>query len=80
MAKDEDQFELKLGRVRSRTGGLRRARSLQSQLIGKFGRAGGDWKTAGLGSSSSRPSGRFNARGRGTKLSQRFTHACGRGG
>jgi type IV secretory pathway VirD2 relaxase len=77
MAQDEDQFELKLGRMRSRAGGLRRARSLQSQLIGRIGRAGGDWKTAGLGSGNLRPSGRFNARGRGAKLAPSVPSSSG---
>jgi type IV secretory pathway VirD2 relaxase len=63
MAKDDDQFELKLGRMRSRTGGLRKARSLQSQLIGKIGRAGGDWRS--LTATPKRASDRFNSRGRG---------------
>jgi type IV secretory pathway VirD2 relaxase len=66
MAKDDDQFEIKLGRMRSRTGGLRRARSLQSQLIGKIGRAGGDWRS--LSSAPARPSARFNSRGRGRQF------------
>lgn len=67
MAKDDDQFELKLGRMRSRNGGLRRARSLQSQLIGKIGRAGGDWRS--LIPRPARLSGRFNSRGRGHAFS-----------
>src|SRR5262245_52640891 len=66
MAKDDDQFEIKLGRMRSRAGGLRRARSLQSQFIGKIGRAGGDWRSRPL--ASARPTGRFNARGRGRQI------------
>lgn len=77
MAKDEDQFELNLGRMRSGAGGLRRARSLQSQLMARTGRAGGDWKKIGLGSGSSRPSGRFNSRGRAARLSPRFNRSSG---
>ena len=75
MAKDEDQFELKFGRMRSRTGGLRRARSLQSQLIGKIGRAGGDWRS--LSATPKRASGRFNSRGRGRKFSSALVKSSG---
>jgi len=76
MATDDDQFELKLARARSITG-LRGARSLQSQLIGRIGRAGGNWKTTSLGSAGSRASGRFNGRGRAAKLSARFNRPSG---
>jgi len=45
-------------------------RSLQSQLIGRIARGGGDWRTASFSSGPARQSGRFNARGRGAKLSR----------
>jgi type IV secretory pathway VirD2 relaxase len=43
---------------------------LQSQLIGRIARAGGDWRSASLRLAPSRQSGRFNAHGRGAKLSR----------
>lgn len=67
MAKDDDQFELKLGPMRSGTGRLHRARSLQSQLISRIARGGRDWHIHSSG--PARQSGRFNARGRGARLS-----------
>jgi type IV secretory pathway VirD2 relaxase len=67
MAEDENTFEPRLGRpgkVRGRAG---RARSLQSQLIGRIARASGDWRSASL-PSPARKTGRFNAHGRGSKF------------
>jgi type IV secretory pathway VirD2 relaxase len=43
---------------------------LQSQLIGRLTRAGGDWRRASLLVGPARQTGRFNARGRGSKLSR----------
>jgi type IV secretory pathway VirD2 relaxase len=43
---------------------------LQSQLIGRIARAGGDWRSASLPLGSARQSDRFNARGRGSKLAR----------
>jgi type IV secretory pathway VirD2 relaxase len=71
MAQDDNRFEPRLGRMRSRRGGLRRARSIQSRLIERIARAGGDWRTAAVALASSRGTGRFNARGRGAKLAGR---------
>jgi len=68
MADEENNFEPRLGRIRSRQ--RRAARSLQSQLIGRIARAGGNWRSASLPPGPARPSGRFNARGRGAKLSR----------
>lgn len=64
MADEEDRFEPRLGRIRSGKG---RSRSLQSQLIGRIARGGGDWRS--FSSSVARQSGRFNARGRGGRFS-----------
>jgi type IV secretory pathway VirD2 relaxase len=68
MADEENRFEPRLGRPGK--GGTRsgRARSLQSQLIGRLARGGRDWRTASFPSGSVRQSGRFNTRGRGGKL------------
>lgn len=76
MAQDDDQFELKLGRMRS-TKARRSARSLQSQIIGRIGRAGGDVRRVGAKSASAKPSGRFNARGRGARLGLRLGDPSG---
>jgi type IV secretory pathway VirD2 relaxase len=43
---------------------------MQSQLIGRIARAGGDWRSASLPLGPARQSGRFNAHGRGAKLSR----------
>jgi hypothetical protein len=43
---------------------------LQSQLIGRIARAGGDWRSASLPLGPAHPSGRFNSYGRGAKLSR----------
>jgi type IV secretory pathway VirD2 relaxase len=69
MANEENRFEPQLGRIRSGKGD-RSSRSLQSLLIGRIARGGGDWRTASFSSRSGRQSGRFNARGRGAKLSR----------
>jgi type IV secretory pathway VirD2 relaxase len=50
---------------------------LQSQLIGRIARGGGDWRTASFSSKSERQSGRFNARGRGAKLSRLVPGSAG---
>jgi type IV secretory pathway VirD2 relaxase len=68
MADEENRFELRLGRSRTGTARGGRARSLQSQLIGRIARGGGDWRF--LSSGPARQTGRFNARGRGAKLSR----------
>jgi type IV secretory pathway VirD2 relaxase len=43
---------------------------LQSQLIGRIARGGGNWRTTSFPPGSVQQSGRFNARGRGRKLSR----------
>ncbi len=53
------------------------ARSLQSQIIGRVGRAGGDVRRVGGKAAPRDPSGRFNARGRGAKLASRFGGTSG---
>jgi type IV secretory pathway VirD2 relaxase len=69
MTDDENKFEPRLGRPgKERTRGGR-ARALQSQLIGRIARAGGDWRSASLPLGPARASGRFNSHGRGAKLS-----------
>ena len=69
MADDENRFEPRLGRLGRGRGRAGRQRSLQSQLIGRIARGGGDWRTAFSSFSPARQSGRFNARGRGSKFS-----------
>lgn len=71
VAQDEDQFELKLGRIRT-SKGRRSARPLQSQIIGRVGRGGGDVRGIGGRATPAKPSGRFNARGRGATPGLRF--------
>jgi type IV secretory pathway VirD2 relaxase len=68
MADDENRFEPRLGRPGKGRGRAGRQRSLQSQLIGRIARGGGDWRRATSSSNPARQSGRFNARGRGSKL------------
>jgi type IV secretory pathway VirD2 relaxase len=70
MADEEDRFEPRLGRPAKGRGRAGRARSLQSQLIGRIARVGGDWRSASLPFGPPRQTGRFNARGRGSKLSR----------
>jgi type IV secretory pathway VirD2 relaxase len=67
MANEENRFEPQLGRMRSRKGRRGAQRALQSLLISKIARGGGDWRT--LSSGPVRQSGRFNARGRAGRLS-----------
>jgi len=69
MADEENRFEPHLGRPGKGKGRAGRARSLQSQLIGRIARAGGGRRGASSSSVTPRPSGRFNAHGRGAKLS-----------
>jgi hypothetical protein len=67
MADEENRFEPRLGLMRSGKSRARSLRSLQSQLIGRIARAGGDWRSRSSPRASQ--SGRFNARGRGRKFS-----------
>jgi len=74
MADEENRFEPRLGRMRSGKG-AGSSRSLQSLLIGRIARGGGDWRS--LSSGPARQSGRFNARGRGAKFSAGFASSSG---
>jgi type IV secretory pathway VirD2 relaxase len=66
MADEENRFEPRLGRIRSGKGRGSSRRMLQSLLIGRIARSGGDWRSLSTG--PARPSGRFNSRGRGRKF------------
>jgi type IV secretory pathway VirD2 relaxase len=68
MANEDNRFEPRIGRLGKGRGRGGRARALQSQLIGRIARAGGDWRSASFSSVTARQSGRFNARGRGGEL------------
>jgi type IV secretory pathway VirD2 relaxase len=70
MADEENRFEPRLGRPGKGRGRGGRARALQSQLIGRIARAGGDWRGVAFAPGPGRQSGRFNARGRGAQLSR----------
>lgn len=75
MADDENRFEPRLGRMRSGKGRGRSPRLLQSLLIGRIARGGGDWRS--LSSGPTRQSGRFNSRGRGRKFSGAIASSSG---
>lgn len=75
MADEEDRFEPRLGRMRGGKGRASAQRSLQSLLIGRIARGGGDWRS--LSSGPTRQSGRFNAHGRGAKFSAGFASSSG---
>jgi len=75
MAHEENRFEPRLGRMRGGKGRANAQPSLQSLLIGRIARGGGDWRS--LSSGSARQSGRFNARGRGAKFSAAFAKSSG---
>src|SRR6185437_8865084 len=68
MADEENRFEPRLGQMRVGRSSARVRRTWQSLLIGRIARGGGDWRL--LSSGRARPSGRFNAQGRGAKLSR----------
>lgn len=70
MADEENRFEPRLGGPGKGRGRGGRARALQSQLIGRIARAGGDWRSASFTIGSPRQPGRFNARGRGATWSR----------
>src|SRR5690348_9419569 len=77
MADEENRFEPRLGRPGKGRGRAGRQRSLQSQLIGRIARGGGDWRTASFSPAAARQSGRFNARGRGSKSSLAIARSSG---
>lgn len=69
---DEDQdFEPQLGRMRDGKGGKRARRALQSILIARIARGGGDFRRIGK-AGSPHVSGHFNSRGRGAGSPARF--------
>jgi type IV secretory pathway VirD2 relaxase len=67
MSDEDTTFEPRFGRMRSGKGRAGAQRALQSLLICRIARGGGDWRS--LSSRPARQSGRFNARGRGGRLS-----------
>jgi type IV secretory pathway VirD2 relaxase len=77
MAEEENGFEPRVGRLGKGRGRAGRQRALQSQLIDRIARSGGDWRMASCSSSPARQSGRFNARGRGAKLSRSVPSSSG---
>ncbi len=66
MADEENRFEPRLGRMRGGKGRAGSRRALQSLLIARIARGGGDWRS--FSSGAARQSGRFNAHGRGRKF------------
>jgi type IV secretory pathway VirD2 relaxase len=78
MAQDDDQFEIRPGRIRSKGGGKAR---MQSKMLARTARLGGNPRRVGdpsAGVSSSAPrTGRFNARGRGAKFAAAFSRDAG---
>jgi type IV secretory pathway VirD2 relaxase len=77
MADEDNRFEPRLGPPGKGNGRAGRQRSLQSLLIGRIARGGRDWRSASFSSRSGRQSGRFNARGRGAKLSRSVPSSSG---
>ena len=83
MAQDDDLFEPRVGRIRSR-GGEPRAPKLRSQLVARAARAGTLAKVGNSGGGraitggpAKATSGRFNSRGRGAKLAAGFPRGSG---
>lgn len=76
MTEDENRFEPRLGRMRNQKRRKAEARALQSLLIARIARGGGDPRRLGK-PTSARASGRFNSRGRGTKFSRAASHSSG---
>lgn len=78
MAQDDDHFEIRPGRIRSRGDG---ETGLQSKILARTARLGGNPRRVGrasTGSGSSAPrTGRFNARGRGAKFAAAFPRDAG---
>jgi type IV secretory pathway VirD2 relaxase len=74
--KDKDNsFEPRLGRMRGGKGRAGAQGALQSLLIGRIARGGGDWRSFSSGLAGR--SGRFNARGRGGRLSVAVANSSG---
>jgi type IV secretory pathway VirD2 relaxase len=76
MTEDENRFEPRLGRMRSQKRGKAGARALQSLLIARIARGGGDPRRLGK-PASTRAMGRFNSRGRGAKFSRAASNSSG---
>ena len=76
MTEDENRFEPRLGRMRSQKRRKAGTRALQSLLIARIARGGGDARRLGK-PASARASGRFNSRGRGAKFSRAASHSSG---
>jgi type IV secretory pathway VirD2 relaxase len=77
MTDDENRFEPRMGRLGRGGGRAGRQRSLESHLIGRIARGGGNWRTASFSSASARQSGRFNSRGRGRKFTGAIAPSSG---
>ncbi len=78
MAQDDDQFEIRPGRIRSKGGGKAR---MQGKILARTARFGGNPRrvggsSTGMGSSAPR-TGRFNSRGRGAKFAANFPRDAG---
>lgn len=76
MSEDENRFEPRLGRMRSQKKRKAGARALQSLLIARIARGGGDARRLGK-PTSARATGRFNSRGRGAKFSRAASRSSG---
>jgi len=76
MTEEENRFEPRLGRMRSQKRRKAGARALQSLLIARIARGGGDARRLGR-PISTRATGRFNSRGRGAKFSRAARHGSG---
>lgn len=76
MAQDDDQFELRLGRIHSRGG---RKPDMQAKILARTARLGGNPRRIGSApSAGAKPhTGRFNARGRGAKFAAAFPRDSG---
>jgi relaxase-like protein len=75
MSDEETRFEPRLGPMRSGKGRAGARRALQSLLIARIARGGGDWRS--LSSQPTRQSGRFNSSGRGRKFSGAIAGSSG---
>jgi type IV secretory pathway VirD2 relaxase len=75
MSDEEYRLKPRLGRMRGSKDSASKQRPLQSLLIGRIARGGGDWRS--LSSGPKRQSGRFNLRGRGAKFPMGFSSSSG---
>ncbi|MEG3146751.1 DUF3363 domain-containing protein [Sphingomonas sp. RT2P30] len=77
MAQDDDHFEARPGRIRSKGG---RDASLRAQILARTARLGGNPRRVGApspGGGGTPRTGRFNARGRGAKFAAAFPRGNG---